>query len=1030
MRILLWLLSCLIPIAVQAQSLRFNASTPDIDSFPVVRFTVTVAENGSIPSPALTPSNFTVTDGGQAVSTQLVDCDDSRKVAVVVAIDHSGSMVASAGDGFNQIWPSFRDSFEDLFANLKPQSKYAVLPFTFTADVLYPQPPAPPFYDALDAGHLASAMSVVNGLIFSGSTNVDNAIFKAAAALEYQPFETKAIVLVTDDFIHYPDSVLEHLQKLGIMLCVFQAGSDFTKYSFDIANATGGIYFQVADTSTYDEIMLEMAEHLSAEHCILQYTSPHPCPWYKSHPVSLTLARGTQTRNLLRSYTLGYNVNDTTPPPITEIAPTYITRRISATGDFPCERGLKEFRDSVRQNIGVFQRTRSFPSLASDSLRVQDSMQSAHAIYVALDSGNNRSTIEIFYTPQPDTLDPQIVLTSSTGGNYRASITETRAWDRGLFSAAMAPGAVNLVFDSVKWYSKSTGQIWFHQPDPLAVSTGCIEVQDSVGNVAHYCIDRGGPASDTLPPIIVKNPQLQPRTVVTAAITELRLNDRGIKQIATAGLANFANQQIVWTNGRQATLTLTIVDSLTAARAYISASDSADNLAEDSLRYDPLPDVIPPICVVETVDVATRKFRTTDRAAWDRGILDVTIVGTATNLAASAVVFIDRFEAEQTFTLIDKTLPGSVVLRSRDSVGHDCLTTIDIGPSETPPTPLLPLETASSLDFGKVFAPGDETLLLSIRNPNDKSVVITQLLLTGDPEVTVPNTTTPFFFAPLETKLLDIRYQPTLLNMHAARLVLANDTMTLSQTEITGQGIGRVRLNLDSITVSAPEVPGVLHLSIDATPNPINLDVIRFTLVYNRDVAVLDPQLPDCGGGNPLCDYAVTYTGDPESGRIEVELMRTDRSRNQALVSATAKIDIPFITFLAKDTGTTVSVENAFASQESVIASDTGFIDVGSDLCGTELLRAYLQSNSISITGISPNPAAESVSITGYSAIEAEGTLAIYDATGNCIKTIVTSLAKGTNAIALTTSDMSSGYYVITLTTANGFTTARLLVEH
>lgn len=1028
MRILIGLLCCLIPFAVHAQQLRFNASSANIDSFPLVRFAITVNENGSIPTPPLTASDFTITEDGQAVTPQLSDCDDSRSAAVVICIDHSTSMIGSAGDSWN-IYPSFLDSFLDLISNLRPQSKYALLPFTEKSDDLYPQPPNPAFYSAQVPADEAAAMSVIQGLQFAGGTDVDKALFKAASVLEYSGLTTKAIVLVTDEFIKFPDSVLTELQRVGIMLCVFQAGSDFTKYSFDVAQATGGLYFQVGDTAMYNDVMLEIAEHLSSEHCTLSYLSPHPCPWYKTHQVSLTLTRGAMTRNILSSFTLGRNVNDKTPPVLTAIAPTYTTRRVTAAGNFPCERGLKDFRDSLRQNIGIFQRTRTFPSLASDSLRVQDTMANAKAVYVAIDSANNRSVLEVLYAPQPDTLDPVIVLTSSTGGKYRALISETRGWDRGLLSASLVPGAINLVFDSVNFYSKAMGQMWFHQPDPLAVSNGCIEVQDSVGNIATYCIDRSGPAGDTLPPVIVQNPIVQPRVQVDASISELRPNDRGIKQVAASSLVNFANPQTFYTNARQATLRVALLDSLTPAIGVVSASDSADNVSLDTLRYVPLPDIAAPTCAVETVDVSTRKFKTTELIAWDRGIRDVTIIGSPTNLSVGPLVFVDRFRAEQTFALIDNTQAGSVAIRSRDSVGHECLTTIDIPPSEAPPVPLLPFQHAAVLDFGKVFAVGDVTLPLAIKNPNDRTVVVTKLSLTGDTEFSVVNGGTPFFFGPQETKSIDIRYQPALLGIHRTKLTLGNDTMQLAQADIIGQSIGRVRLSLDAVSVNAPEETGVLHMSIDATPNPINLDTISFTIAYDRDVALLDPQLPDCGGNNPLCEYTVTYSGDPEAGAIDVRLIRSNLSRTSAIVSSTAKIDIPFMTFLAREPKTDVTFASPFVSQESVVTSDTGSITVGSDGCGFEILRAFLRTNTISIQSIKPNPSATMSEVTAYVPEPSTVTLAVYDTKGLNVMQKTMKLSTGEQKIGLNTAFLPNGSYTLTLTTASGFSTARLMVN-
>lgn len=1021
------LLSCLIAFASQAQGLRFSASSANVDSFPLVRFNITVSENGSVPSPPLFASNFAVTEDGQAVNPQLIDCDDSRRVAVAICVDQSTSMISSAGDTWD-VYMNFRGSFGELIGNLKPQSKYTLISYT-DIQTVYPLAPRS-FYQSQDPADYNEVMDIISSMTFYGNTDVDKALFKAASILEYSGLPTKAIVLVTDDYIKFPDSVSARLQALGIILCVFQAGSDFTKYSFDVVQATGGLYFQVSDSSQYDDVMREIAEHLSAEHCTLRYVSPNPCPWYRTHQVSLTLNRGNQSRNLLRSYTLGYNFNDKTPPPITEASPTYITRRITATGNFPCERGLSDFHDSLRQNIAIFSRSRAYPSQASDSLRVLDTLSNARAVYVAVDSGGNRSELEVIYTPQSDTLAPEIALTSSTGGNYRALITETRPWDRGLFDADVAPGALNLAFDSIRWYSRTTAQIWFHQPDPKSASMGCVEVRDSVGNVAQYCIDRSGPAGDTLPPVITQNPLSIPRITVSASIAELRPNDRGIKQIAASSLANFANQNIGWLTNRQASIAFDIIDSLQPARAYVSASDSLDNVAADTILYDPLPDNKPPTCTVETTDVSTRKFKASELAPWDRGIRSVTIVGAAINLTVSPLIFTNRFEAEQSFALTDRTLPGSVALRATDSAELECMTTISIEPSEQPPVPLLPLESASIIDFGTVFAPADTLQLLSVTNPNDKPVVVTQLALTGNAEILVTNGATPFIFTPYEQRTLGIRYQPNLLGAHTATLTLANDTMQLSQTTIQGQAIGTVWLHFDSVSVSRPNEAGVLHFSVEAVPDPINLDTIRFTIEYNPDVAVLSPQTPDCAGGNPLCDYTVTYSGNPLVGVIVVELVRQDRTRNQSLTAAIAKIDIPFETFLTKDSATTIVTSKLFASQSSEITSDSGMITVGSGACGSELLRAYLGKKApFTLERIMPNPAQADATLVIHAAAPNEVVVALYDSKGNSVTIKNAQLQRGKNILLFETRALTEGHYTITLASQNAFVTGALIIQ-
>jgi hypothetical protein len=589
---------------------------------------------------------------------------------------------------------------------------------------------------------------------------------------------------------------------------------------------------------------------------------------------------------------------------------------------------------------------------------------------------------------------------------------------------------VNLVFDSVKWYSKATGQIWFHQPDPLGVSNGCIEVRDTADNLAIYCIDRSGPAGDTLPPVIIQDPIASPRTMARARVTELRPNDRGIKQIAASSVVNFSNQQIAWLTQRQATISFDIIDSLTPARAFVSASDTAGNVASDTIRYDPLPDITAPACIVETVDVSTRKFRVTDLAPWDRGIRDIVIVGAATNLSSSPIIFTNRFQAEQTFTLIDKALAGTVALRATDSAGHECLTTIDIEPSEKTPTPLLPFETLANLDFGKVLAPADVTLPLMVRNPNDRAVVVTQLDLIGDIELSAPNSTTPILFAPLETKSLNIRYLPSLLDIHGALLTLANDTMQLSRTTITGQSIGKVQLYLDSVSVDDPGQSGTLHLSIEAIPDPINLDTIKFTVAYNSDVAILAPRMPDCAGGNPLCDYIITYAGDPQLGSIAVELIRSNRGINQSLSRNTARIDIPFETFLAKDSLTPVSATDLYVSQASLIESESGVIRVGADGCGNGLIRTFLgREKAFTIEHVSPNPTATRATMIVQAARSIVARMAIYDSKGIHVREQQIPLLSGSNTVIIDSDGLAAGYYTVALSTEDGFAIASLIIR-
>jgi hypothetical protein len=252
--------------------------------------------------------------------------------------------------------------------------------------------------------------------------------------------------------------------------------------------------------------------------------------------------------------------------------------------------------------------------------------------------------------------------------------------------------------------------------------------------------------------------------------------------------------------------------------------------------------------------------------------------------------------------------------------------------------------------------------------------------------------------------------------------------MQLSRTNITGKAIGRVRLVFDSITVDAPGHSGVLHLSIEAIPDPINLDNLSFTLIFDRDVAVLSPQAPDCALGNPLCDYTVTYSGDPENGSIRFDLTRTDLSRTQSLSGGKARIDIPFITFLAKNASTTVIAENLNVSQSSEITSDTGLITVGTDGCGFDVLRGFLRNGVIAVTSIAPNPSSSDISVNVVAEYSLASTLSIYNANGNVVLKHQVGLLQGENMIGLR-HNLPAGSYSLVLATTGGSATTMFVVQ-
>ena len=71
-----------------------------------------------------------------------------------------------------------------------------------------------------------------------------------------------------------------------------------------------------------------------------------------------------------------------------------------------------------------------------------------------------------------------------------------------------------------------------------------------------------------------------------------------IKNIILFAQPNTGTPKINYLTSYRALFLVPILDSLQPVRVFISASDSAGNAISDTLRYDPLPDIIAPVCSV------------------------------------------------------------------------------------------------------------------------------------------------------------------------------------------------------------------------------------------------------------------------------------------------------------------------------------------------------------------------------------------------------------------------------------------------
>ena len=763
----------LLPGTGFAQRLGFVTSTPKIDSFPIIRLKMTASYNGTLPQPGILPGNLNITEDNTPVNNfQLQGCDESGQAAVVFCVDVSTSIITTAGDTWYP-YQSYFSSFDQFITAIPAASRYALVAFTDSV-LYYPGVNHPTgFYYGKNSADSVSFQNALHAQPFSGFTDVENAVRFSAGILQYQPFQQKAIVLVTDDAIintPYYDSLL---YAMGITLYVMELGKGSPVLNNEVTHVTGGVFMTATDSAQFPPVLGELAEFVFGEHCLIRYPSVNPCPWQKLHNISLTLDYKSLSRNTIEQYAMGRNIFDFAPPVISESSPVFTSRIVQATKNYPCTQGMKDFTDSLLNNFIKLSQIRNYPNFASDSLVVGDSLQPAHAVYTARDSANNHGSKDVFYVPMPDTLPPVISVAQSLGGKYEMYVTEDRPWDRGIKTIGMSAGAFNFVLDSFQISNRYFATVWLHSPVPTAEASGCLQAFDTAGNIGTYCIKRDSAAGDTLPPVIVQDPIVSPRTQITGIVTEERYKDIGIKNIMILPSANTGVSKINFLSGYRAVFSVPILDSLQPVRTPISASDSVGNAARDTLRYDPLPDISPPVCSVESPDQKTRIFHVTEFNPWDRGIASVTLVGSAVNLTVSPPVYTTLYQAEEQFAVIDPFKLATAVIRATDSAGHECETTISIDPLARP---LVPFTTVNSVDFGTQYAPADMTKQIQITNPNESPVIVKKVAQTGD-VIFSSDLNAPIIFAPFEQKTFNIRFQPTLLGVWNGDFALANDTM-------------------------------------------------------------------------------------------------------------------------------------------------------------------------------------------------------------------------------------------------------------
>lgn len=273
MRRCLALLALGIGVAVsgaQAQ-LSLSIDTLDASGFPVIRAKVRVTDGGASVR-NLSVIDFTVFEDGLVQAPVTGNCDDtiqSGPVSVLLAIDRSNSMGP---------WPVGSDAIvdakraaSDFVDRLSVDDEAAVL--SFNANVSYNQP---------WTRNKTALKGAINAITTSGGTAIWNAVLYGANLLGGRS-NKRIMILLTDgrdsynniEFAQARDSILAN----GIIVYAIGLGNSIdAQLLMQIAQASGGRYYNAPDASDLDQIYRDISTEISATGiCELRYTTRQTC---------------------------------------------------------------------------------------------------------------------------------------------------------------------------------------------------------------------------------------------------------------------------------------------------------------------------------------------------------------------------------------------------------------------------------------------------------------------------------------------------------------------------------------------------------------------------------------------------------------------------------------------------------------------------------------------------------------------------------------------------------------------------------
>jgi Ca-activated chloride channel family protein len=251
-----------LPSAQAQESVHLTINRVDDTSFPVVDALLTVTGATGLPIQGLTSDAFSASEDGRPVQDFTLSemVDSTEPISVVVAVDTSGSMRASARDSAGKLTTALantQQAAKSFINGLQSGDQVGIVTFSNEAETAAPL-----------LSDLSAAEGAIDGLTAEGETALYDAIVASVAMLKNLPAGRKAIILLADGENNSStftfDEAMAEAARWSIPIYPIGFGNVNQSTTNKIASLTGG-YAQISPDSselrTAFETVLQVLRH-------------------------------------------------------------------------------------------------------------------------------------------------------------------------------------------------------------------------------------------------------------------------------------------------------------------------------------------------------------------------------------------------------------------------------------------------------------------------------------------------------------------------------------------------------------------------------------------------------------------------------------------------------------------------------------------------------------------------------------------------------------------------------------------------